>query len=258
MHICCIAADQPLYAKPRVQRAFPRIAGFIRNYRHYVRQIPHVDTKENDPELGAGGSTNHQNKRRFRPTKVAIIDNGILSISPVSIETHLGSRAVGNVGKNKIATKVATDSLLSLHTDIIEATPDQTNEAITVTTSTPNGAANSGDGSMQRADMMAYERTGAMNAVAAAYRKTGDQDRRARKRRIPMKGHGTLWSRIKEGKSFVDDDHRVSPWLFASDAHGTQMANLICSIDPACELYVAKITDGNNFGISPERVIRVS
>jgi hypothetical protein len=76
------------------------------------------------------------------------------------------------------------------------------------------------------------------------------------KRRDRSKGYRTLWSRIKQGRSFVDDDFQLSPWLFASDPHGTQMANLICAIDPACELHVAKVTDGRN-GITPHRVARV-
>ena len=75
------------------------------------------------------------------------------------------------------------------------------------------------------------------------------------KRRDKARGQRTLWSRIKLGRSFVDDDFQLSPWLFASDPHGTQMANLICAIDPACELYVAKVTDGRD-GITPQRVAR--
>ncbi|EHK20593.1 uncharacterized protein TRIVIDRAFT_154318, partial [Trichoderma virens Gv29-8] len=67
--------------------------------------------------------------------------------------------------------------------------------------------------------------------------------------------HKTLWDRIRGGRSFADDDFQLSPWMFASDPHGTQMANLICAIDPTCELYVAKVTDGR-FGITPERVSR--
>jgi hypothetical protein len=66
-----------------------------------------------------------------------------------------------------------------------------------------------------------------------------------------------LWSRIKDGCSFVDDDSRFSSWLFASNPHGTQMANLICAIDPCCDLYVAKVTEGR-YGISPGRVTKVS
>lgn len=88
---------------------------------------------------------------------------------------------------------------------------------------------------------------------------TDDESKTAsgKRRRDRFSGGGTLWSRVKDGQSFVDDEHRVSPWMFASDPHGTQMANLICALDPACELYVAKATDGNNYGTSPERVVRV-
>ncbi|EHK20707.1 uncharacterized protein TRIVIDRAFT_153866 [Trichoderma virens Gv29-8] len=65
----------------------------------------------------------------------------------------------------------------------------------------------------------------------------------------------TLWSRIKKGQSFVGEGSRVSSWLFASDPHGTQMANLICAIDPWCDLYVAKVTEGRS-GIIPVRAIQ--
>ncbi|KAJ5617029.1 hypothetical protein N7537_002143 [Penicillium hordei] len=46
---------------------------------------------------------------------------------------------------------------------------------------------------------------------------------------------------------------RISPFGGASDPHGTQMANLICAIDPGCEFYVAKVTEGRH-GISLRRV----
>ncbi|KAI1486454.1 subtilisin-like protein [Biscogniauxia mediterranea] len=65
----------------------------------------------------------------------------------------------------------------------------------------------------------------------------------------------SVWSRIREGRSFVDQDSRLSPWLFASDPHGTQMANLICAIDPFCEIYVARVAE-DSFGITPERVAK--
>ncbi|KAL7928975.1 hypothetical protein V8C35DRAFT_325486 [Trichoderma chlorosporum] len=67
---------------------------------------------------------------------------------------------------------------------------------------------------------------------------------------------GTLWSRIKEGRSFVDDGNRVSQWFLASDPHGTQMARIIGSIDPCCDLYVARVSSGRS-GISPSRVAKV-
>jgi hypothetical protein len=66
----------------------------------------------------------------------------------------------------------------------------------------------------------------------------------------------SIWSRIQEGRSFVDDNSRLSPWLFASDPHGTQMANLICAIDPFCEIYIARVAE-DSFGITAERVAKV-
>nr|CDP29054.1 Putative serine protease [Podospora anserina S mat+] len=66
----------------------------------------------------------------------------------------------------------------------------------------------------------------------------------------------TLWSRVQSGRSFVDDEGQVSPWMFASDPHGTQMANLICAIDPLCKLYITKVTDSNKYGITPQRVAK--
>jgi hypothetical protein len=61
-------------------------------------------------------------------------------------------------------------------------------------------------------------------------------------------------ARHVDGKSFVstgDDEEQV--WWHASEAHGTQMARLICSIDPCCELYVVKLPvqrDVNSLGKS--------
>ena len=119
------------------ERAVPQLFPYITNYRHKVAAV-----------LSA--------KEKFRPTRVAILDNGILNIPPA---------------------------------------------------------------------------------------RTGEDD----------KG---LWPRIKEGQSFVDNASRLGSWLFASDPHGTQMANLICAIDPYCELYVAKIVEGRQ-GILPDSVAEV-
>ncbi|CAH0024479.1 unnamed protein product, partial [Clonostachys rhizophaga] len=52
-----------------------------------------------------------------------------------------------------------------------------------------------------------------------------------------------LWYRIRGGKSFVESSSRFNPWQFPSDAHGTQMANLICALDPYCDLYVARVAE---------------
>ncbi|TRX88928.1 hypothetical protein FHL15_010156 [Xylaria flabelliformis] len=62
-----------------------------------------------------------------------------------------------------------------------------------------------------------------------------------------------LWPRIAEGESFIDDTTRLAPWQFASDPHGTQIANIISAIDPHCEIYVAKVTEGRH-GIMPDNV----
>ncbi|KAL7930954.1 peptidase S8/S53 domain-containing protein [Trichoderma chlorosporum] len=65
----------------------------------------------------------------------------------------------------------------------------------------------------------------------------------------------SLSSRIKGGRSFVDDGSKLSSWLFASDPHGTQMANLICAMDPFCDLYVARVAERTH-GITSARAAR--
>lgn len=67
----------------------------------------------------------------------------------------------------------------------------------------------------------------------------------------------SLWTHIETGRSFVDSSSRSSPWQFPSDPHGTQMANLVCAIDPSCKLYVARVAE-DAFGITAERVAKVS
>lgn len=52
---------------------------------------------------------------------------------------------------------------------------------------------------------------------------------------------------IKPGISFVrdlGDEDRGSHWWLPSDEHGSQMAHLICSLDPYCELYPAQVAYG--------------
>ncbi|KAI1819685.1 hypothetical protein F4861DRAFT_526015 [Xylaria intraflava] len=65
----------------------------------------------------------------------------------------------------------------------------------------------------------------------------------------------SLWSHIQDGRSFVVENSRLNPWQFASDPHGTQMANLICAIDPFCEMYVARVAE-DSLGITPDRVAK--
>lgn len=74
-----------------------------------------------------------------------------------------------------------------------------------------------------------------------------------------------IGAQIVDGQSFVYEDSSESPWWHASVPHGTQMASLICSIDPCCELYVTKVGDDvgtygdrQNVPVTPERVADVS
>ncbi|KAI0096962.1 hypothetical protein GGR51DRAFT_542140 [Nemania sp. FL0031] len=251
------------------QRTFPKISHFIKSYRNYVENIDKMSAIQD--------LTKYPKKRNFRPTKVAIIDNGILSISPVSVEAPLASRALRRFNKNSNTKKNifnSTNSNVSnpkeQETKLTKATTSLPSSSLANNTAIPSHQTSGtklaktglirntvgGDGWIHEARAAAINGTSTANTAATTGGAIEDEDRRITKGSNRTKGPGTLWSRIKEGKSFVDDDHHVSPWLFASDPHGTQMANLICAIDPACELYVAKVTDGNNFGISPERVIR--
>ncbi|KAI0526729.1 hypothetical protein F5B22DRAFT_655851 [Xylaria bambusicola] len=139
------------------------------------------------------GRKRDEKDSKFRPTKVAILDNGILSISPIS------------------------------HQYTEEGDSGRQGEKVTI----EGGRSDHGDA--------AGAQTDAQNT-----RDQHDDDR-------------SLWKRIKEGRSFVDGDSRLSPWLFASNPHGTQMANLICAIDPFCELYVARVAEDAR-GITANRV----
>jgi hypothetical protein len=65
-----------------------------------------------------------------------------------------------------------------------------------------------------------------------------------------------VWPRIAEGESFIHNTTRLPPWQFSSDPHGTQLTNVISAIDPHCEIYVAKITEGRH-GILPDDVAEV-
>ena len=169
----------------RAERAVPKLSRFIKSYHDHV-----YDVIKQKPDT-------------FRPIKVAIIDNGILTISPrpnsswdiLSAHPRLDDSQGIGVAENE-------------HTKQQQRGSDVPNR----------------DGKWPNSNN--------------------------------TKKYKTLWSRIKGGRSFVDDNSRVSPWLFASDPHGTQMANLICAIDPCCELYVAKVAESRS-GITPERVARV-
>ncbi|KAF2678077.1 subtilisin-like protein [Lentithecium fluviatile CBS 122367] len=135
----------------------------------------------------------------YQPTKVAILDNGILSISPVSHDS---------------AEDPAAEAKATLAHD---GTNGHGNTA-----NAPGG--------------------GVPGSLADAAEEAEHSD-----------GSKSLWTRIEEGRSFVDGDSRLSPWLFASNPHGTQMANLICAIDPYCQLFVARVAE-DTMGITSKRV----
>ncbi|KAL1617112.1 hypothetical protein SLS56_011115, partial [Neofusicoccum ribis] len=64
-----------------------------------------------------------------------------------------------------------------------------------------------------------------------------------------------LARRIKGGKSFVyTSDNEEQVWWYASEPHGTQIARLICSIDPCCDLYITKVAKTRNSGITADTV----
>lgn len=174
----------------RAHKITPRLANFLKNLREFAPK------REND--LG----------QKFRQTRVAIIDNGILSITPISNDK---AREIKE-GKNK---------------DKAENRASITTPAAKVESSSPNG-----------------------QDTNTAGLEANQEDENPRRDR-------SLRSRIKGGQSFMYDGSKAYPWLFASDSHGTQMANLICAMDPFCDLYVARVAEGK-YGITPDRAAEVS
>ncbi|RFU78593.1 peptidase s8 s53, subtilisin kexin sedolisin [Trichoderma arundinaceum] len=152
------------------ERVVPRLSQFTKRYYNYVQDLANFES------------------RIHRPTRVAVIDNGVLGISP---------NAEGF-----------------------------------------------------------WDLPNAQQPFDARRQKARHEHLSVRNTNGQWSNNKTLFSRIKEGQSFVDDGNRVSQWFLASDPHGTQMARLICSIDPCCDLYVARVSKGRS-GIIPARVARV-
>lgn len=138
---------------------------------------------------------------RFQRTKVAILDNGILSISPAPYRSAEF------------------------------ALPDDK-------------------------EMPAMSRSNGQNGLRDRAGGSVDDGAGTTDQSYPEDDSNSLWTRIKEGASFVDGNSRLNPWLFATNAHGTQMANLICAIDPTCELYVARVAEDVT-GITSKSVSQV-
>ncbi|KAH7308587.1 hypothetical protein B0I35DRAFT_413215 [Stachybotrys elegans] len=63
-----------------------------------------------------------------------------------------------------------------------------------------------------------------------------------------------LAHRIVDGVSLVSSGNSEEPFWHATEPHGTQMAKLISSINPLCELYVIKVTETRAAGVSANNV----
>ncbi|KAL7927983.1 WD40-repeat-containing domain protein [Trichoderma austrokoningii] len=66
----------------------------------------------------------------------------------------------------------------------------------------------------------------------------------------------TLANRIVGGTSLVSRDDGEQTWWHATQPHGTQMATIICSINPCCDLYVVKVAESNSYGITGYNVAK--
>lgn len=67
----------------------------------------------------------------------------------------------------------------------------------------------------------------------------------------------SICAQIRDGQSFVMKGAEVQPWWHATGPHGTQMTSLICAIDPCCEIFIARVGDSNNSGVTPRRLAMV-
>ncbi|KAL7915820.1 hypothetical protein GGI35DRAFT_7426 [Trichoderma velutinum] len=67
----------------------------------------------------------------------------------------------------------------------------------------------------------------------------------------------TIRRQIVEGTSLVSRDGEESTWWHATDPHGTQMAALICTLNPLCDLYVVMVAESNASGITGNNVAKV-
>ncbi|KAM0227912.1 hypothetical protein ACHAPO_011119 [Fusarium lateritium] len=147
-----------------------------------------------DPHLGrwlVNLKSKYEGDMGFKRTKVAILDNGVLSISPKS------STADAARGSSKTSQQFTWEINDDKKVNTQHAIPANDAGNVDITSS--------------------------------------------------------LFSRIKDGCSFVEGRSSHSPWHLACHPHGTQMANIICAIDPLCDIYVARVAE-DAFGITAKRV----
>ncbi|KAL7933623.1 hypothetical protein V8C35DRAFT_322252 [Trichoderma chlorosporum] len=66
----------------------------------------------------------------------------------------------------------------------------------------------------------------------------------------------TITQRIVKGISLVSRDGEEHSWWHATEPHGTQMAALICTLNPLCDLYVVKVAESDDFGVTGYNVAK--
>lgn len=105
-----------------------------------------------------------------------------------------------------------------------------------------------------------YERKEGKREKKVKEEKEGREEKKVVEEREENEGSASgsvLAQRIVEGISLVSRDNEEQPWWHATEPHGTQMATLICSINPFCELYVVKVAESNASGITGHNVAKV-
>ncbi|UKZ73679.1 hypothetical protein TrVFT333_001329 [Trichoderma virens FT-333] len=68
--------------------------------------------------------------------------------------------------------------------------------------------------------------------------------------------YSTVARQIVGGTSLVSRDGEETNWYHATEPHGTQMAALICTLNPLCNIYVIKVAESNASGITGNNVAK--
>lgn len=216
--------------------------------------------------------------KRHKPTRVAILDNGVLSISPVAPDSSAGrggtTKSNLNLGGQQQSHATGMELVAGAMKDVTNAVQPETNgvgspKTTTTTTRRDYFATTSGTDMPQHLQQQLQQQKQEPQQTAPAESLTGGNNpggsldsntpssSSSSKNGAKDGSEQGLSSRIKAGRSFVDSNSKFCPWQFPSDPHGTQMANLVCALDPLCEIYVARVAE-DSFGIKAENVARVS
>jgi hypothetical protein len=72
-------------------------------------------------------------------------------------------------------------------------------------------------------------------------------------------GNAFLQRQVEKGLSFVETGELSSEshWWLPSDPHGTSMASVVCSVDPNCRLFIAKVAVSKRYVIKTADILRV-